>query len=98
MRYAEMLWGREGVLEYSDRTARRLADVRHRITQLERIIDLTRRRMDAVGRWGSAVHWWPATPDGFPTKRALVADATERRQLIPYVQHQLILFEEERAA
>ena len=94
---AEMLWGVDGVPEQSDRTSRALATVRRNTTEMDRIIELTRRRVEALGLWGSSVNWWPTLPEDFPTYEEQQTKARELRALIPLVQHQRILFEEERS-
>ena len=87
---AEMLWGEQGVREQSERKSQDLAIVRRNTAEMDRVIELTRRRMEAVGLWGSSAHWWPSLPEDFPTYEEQQTKAGELRALIPLVQHQLI--------
>ena len=94
---ADTLWGPDGVIVRSEAAEQALTTARSDIAELQRIRELTRRRMEAVGGAGSSVQWWPATSDEFPTTRELKAEAESWKQVIPLVQHQLILYEEQRA-
>jgi potassium-dependent mechanosensitive channel len=95
--FAETLWGEDGIIVKSEQTAQALVQTRKHIADLDRIIELTRRRFEAVGEGGSANQWWPKTSDDMPTLAQIEQEIADREREIPDVQHQLILLEEDRA-
>jgi hypothetical protein len=95
--YAERMWGVDGIVAKLDETSRKLTDTRKHITELDRITELTQRQLAAVGRGGSSSQWWPKIPEGYPTLAEMEREIEERERLIPEVQHELILLEEQRA-
>jgi potassium efflux system protein len=95
---AEWLWGPEGVVIRSEQTDRELARTRKNLTELNRIAELTRRQFRAAGHRRAATRWWPQVSDDFPEPGDVVATVKELAKQIPLVQHQLIVFEQQRSA
>jgi len=92
--FAEMLWGPQGVNVRSEQTARQLADTRRHLTDLERIIQITRRKFEAFGHRGSISRWWPEIPEDFPEPGAVANAIRGLESGIPEAQHQLIRLEQ----
>ena len=63
---AQMLWAPDGVMAQSLMTDPALFQTRKNITELNRILQLTKRRFEAVGYGGDITQWWPVIPQGFP--------------------------------
>ena len=95
--FAEMLWGTDGVVRKSDGVAQSLSVTRKHLSDLNRIIQLMRRKFDAAGYRGSVTRWWPEIPDNFPGPGEIATDLRLLEKTIPGVQHQLIRFEQQRS-
>ncbi len=95
--YAAMLWGPSGVIAESFKADHALSETRKRISQLERITQLTRRRFEAVGHTGDITQWWPDIPEDFPRSADIRREISLEETRLPNVQHQLIQLEQERA-
>ncbi|RLA03180.1 MAG: hypothetical protein DRQ45_03400, partial [Gammaproteobacteria bacterium] len=96
--FAEILWGEDGIVTVSERTAEDLAATRNHQAQLNRISELTVRKFDAYGHRGSVQRWWPDIPDGFPEVGAIARILQDLDEEIPEVEHKLISVEELRAS
>jgi small-conductance mechanosensitive channel len=94
---AETLWGAEGVEARSEQTARAIAATRKHQADLDRIIQLTRRKFEAFGHRGSVTRWWPDVPDDFPEPGDVDVYVDELRRRIPEAQHELIRLEQQRS-
>ena len=93
---AEVLWAPDGVIAEVLVADAALAQTRKNLVELERILQLTKRRFEAVGHDGDITQWWPRNTSGFP---GIPETASEIRRLeaqIPNIQHQLIQYEQER--
>ena len=96
--FAQMLWGLEGVARKSEGVAQSLTATRKHLADLDRIIQLTRRKFEAAGYRGAVTRWWPEVPDSFPAPGEIATDLRDLERTIPGVQHQLIRFEQQRSA
>ena len=93
---AEVLWAPDGVIAELLLADAALAQTRKNLVELERILQLTKRRFEAVGHDGDITQWWPRNTSGFP---GIPETASEIRRLeaeIPNIQHRLIQYEQER--
>jgi len=95
---AETLFGLDGVVARSERTASALAATRRNQSDLNRIAELTRRQFEAFGHRGSVRRWWPKIPEDFPELGTVATAIQDLDQEIPEVEHQLIEFEQQRSA
>jgi len=93
---AETLWGQDGIVTVSERTAQDLAATRNHQTHLNRIAELTERKFEAYGHRGSIQRWWPDVPEGFPEVSTIAGTLRELDAEIPEVEHRLITFEQQR--
>ncbi|MEN8163776.1 MAG: hypothetical protein ABFS37_06585, partial [Acidobacteriota bacterium] len=96
-RLAEHLHGPGGILAQSEINTKALLITRKYMDDLNRIAELTRRKYAAYGQAGSIKRWWPDFPDDFPDPGAARSAVIRLEHRVPEVQHQLILFEEQRA-
>ena len=96
-RFAEILWGPDGVALRSEETTADLVKSRKNVADVERIAQLTRRKFEAYGYRGSVRRWWPQIPDDVPNAGSVAAMIRRLRDRLPEVQHDLIRFEEQRA-
>jgi potassium efflux system protein len=94
---AEEVWGTEGVAAESAEVARTLARTRKYQSDLDRIVELTRRRFAAFGYTGSIQRWWPHIPEDFPPPGEIARQLAELGKRLPEVQHQLISLEQSRS-
>jgi potassium efflux system protein len=95
---AESLWGPDGVIVRSETAARETTFVRKAVTDLDRIVQLTRRKFDAYGHRGSIQRWWPDVPEDFPKPGEISTFLRELEESIPEVQHQIIRYEQQRSS
>jgi len=95
--FAEMLWGEDGVLRKSEGVAQSLNVTRKHLADLDRIIQLTRRKFEAAGYRGAVTRWWPEVPESFPGPGDIATDLRHLQKTIPGVQHQQIRFEQQRS-
>jgi potassium efflux system protein len=93
---AGTLWSPEGVIAQSLVTDVALAQTRKDLAGLERILQLTRRRFEAVGHRGDITQWYPENTSDFPGIPETAREILRLETLIPNLQHQLIQYEEER--
>ena len=96
-RLAEYLYGADGILAQSEASTKALLTTRKHLDELNRIGELTRRKYAAHGRGGSITRWWPVIPDGFPEPGAASSAVNRLEHRVPEVEHQLIVFEEQRS-
>jgi len=96
-RYAEMLWGPDGVIVKNERTIAALLATRKHLSDLDRISELTRRKFEAYGQRGSVTRWWPDIPDDFPKNEAVASTVRRLDREIPEVEHRLITLEQRRS-
>jgi potassium efflux system protein len=94
---AKTLWAPDGVVTQSERTVKALDDTRRHQAQLNRIADLTSRKFEAYGHRGSVTRWWPDVPEDFPEPGSVADTIQNLDQEIPEVEHQLILYEQQRS-
>jgi len=94
---AELLWGERGVVARDEQTVISLGETRKYVSDLDRIVQLTRRKFEAYGYRGSLSRWWPEIPEDFPGPGDLAARIRVLEEQIPEAQHQLIRFEQDRA-
>jgi len=94
---AEILWAPDGVIADSLAADAALAQTRKNLVDLERILQLTRRRFEAVGHDGDITQWWPRDTTDFPGIPETASEIRRLEALLPKVQHQLIQYEQERA-
>ena len=73
-----------------------LANTRKSLVDLERILQLTRRRFEAVGHRGDITQWYPENTSDFPGIPETASEIRRLETLIPNLQHQLIQYEQER--
>jgi potassium efflux system protein len=93
---AETLWAPEGVMTQSLVADAALAQTRKNLVELERILQLTRRRFEAVGHRGDITQWYPKDTSDLPGIPATAREIRRLETLIPNLQHQLIQYEQER--
>ena len=93
---AEALWAPEGVMAQSLLADVALANTRKSLVDLERILQLTRRRFEAVGHRGDITQWYPESTSDFPGIPETSSEIRRLETLIPNLQHQLIQYEQER--
>ena len=96
-RFAEQLWGADGVIARSESTVRSLGDTRKHLSDFQRIVELMRRKFEAYGYRGSLERWWPEFPAGFPRVEDIAGTVRRLQTTVPDVQFQLIGFEQERS-
>jgi potassium efflux system protein len=96
-RIAELLWASDGLEARLEEAARDVELMRKNLSDLDRIIQLTRRKYQAFGHRGSIQRWWPEIPDDFPKPGEVANRIVELEQTIPEVQHKLIRFEQQRS-
>jgi potassium efflux system protein len=94
---AEILWAPDGVVASSERTIRGIDDTRQHQAQLNRITNLARRKFQAYGHRGSLTRWWPDIPEDFPEPGTIADIIQDLNREIPEVEHQLIVFEQQRS-
>ena len=94
---AETLWGSEGIVAESQANTRVLVDTRKYISQLDRIVEVTRRKFKAFGLRGNVTRWWPEIPAGFPEPVDVAHTLQNLEWRIPEVQHRLIQLEQQRS-
>ena len=94
---AEMLWGPEGIVVESEATTKTLVGTRKYISDLGRIIEVTRRKFKAFGQRGSITRWWPEIPENFPKPVDVESTLLGLEWRIPEVQHRLIQLEQQRS-
>jgi potassium efflux system protein len=95
--YAETLWGPQGIVIESERVTRGLVNARKHLSDLERTVQLLRRKFDAYGHRGSVARWWPDVPDDFPEPGQIERHLRRVEQLLPEVQHESIRLEQVRS-
>ncbi len=95
-RLAAMLWGPEGVVMQVEKVTRQLTDTRKYNSQVQKIAQVTRRKFETVRLRGVATQWWPKIPADIPKPGSLRRDIRRHETLIPDVQHELIVLEEQR--
>ncbi len=95
--YAELLWGRQGVVTLTEAATASLVSTRRHLADLTRIAELSRRKFEAYGQRGSATRWWPDIPADFPKPGAVANTVRRLDSEIPEVSHRLITFEQQRA-
>ena len=93
---AETLWAPDGVMADLLAADAALAQTRKNLVELERILQLTRRRFEAVGHDGDITQWWPRSTSEFPGIPETASEIRRLEALIPNLQHQLIQYEQER--
>ena len=93
---AEVLWAPDGVIAELLVADAALAQTRKNLVELERILQLTKRRFEAVGHDGDITQWWPRNTSGFPGIPETASEIRRLEAMIPNVQHQLIQYEQER--
>ncbi|MCH8017646.1 MAG: hypothetical protein IH917_13595, partial [Acidobacteria bacterium] len=93
---AETLWAPDGVMADLLAADAALAQTRKNLVELERILQLTRRRFEAVGHDGDITQWWPRSTSDFPGIPETASEIRRLEALIPNLQHQLIQYEQER--
>ena len=82
---AEVLWAPDGVIAELLVADAALAQTRKNLVELERILQLTKRRFEAVGHDGDITQWWPRSTSGFPgIPRPPVKSADWRRRSPTY--------------
>jgi potassium efflux system protein len=91
---AGMLWGPDGVVIEAEQVSKVIASTRKHLADLDRIVQLTRRRFEAYGHRGSIQRWWPEIPEDFPESGEAADTLNELEELIPEVQHELIRLEQ----
>jgi potassium efflux system protein len=94
---AEMFWGPDGVVTRSEQAARALSKRRKNQAELDRIVQLTRRKFEAFGHRGSISRWWPEVPEDFPVPAEISNALRGLERRIPEVQHDLIRLEQMRS-
>ena len=60
------LWGDDGVVDRSEHTVTALLATRKHLADVNRIVEITRRKFEAFGHRGSITRWWPDVPDDLP--------------------------------
>jgi len=93
---AETLWAPDGVMADLLAADVALAQTRKNLVDLERILQLTKRRFEAVGHDGDITQWWPSNTSDFPGIPETASEIRRLEALIPNLQHQLIQYEQER--
>ncbi len=93
---AETLWSPDGVMADLLAADAALAQTRKNLVDLERILQLTKRRFEAVGHHGDITQWWPRSTSDFPGIPETASEIRRLEALIPNLQHQLIQYEQER--
>ena len=93
---AELLWGPHGVQVRSAEAASKLTATKKHQTDLDRIVQISRRKFEAFGHRGSITRWWPDVPDDFPLPGAVSGVVRDLKRRIPEAQHRLIQFEQQR--
>jgi potassium-dependent mechanosensitive channel len=96
LQMAEQLWGPDGVTETLEQTSGQLTTTRKHTAMIEKISSVTRRKFQAVRTRGIAAQWWPQIPPDLPAPAELRDTIRKREQIIPNVQHELIVLEEKR--
>jgi potassium efflux system protein len=81
----------------SERVTRSLVNARKHLSDLERIVQLLRRKFDAYGHRGSVARWWPDVPDDFPEPGEVERLLRRVEQRLPEVQHEAIRLEQVRS-
>jgi potassium efflux system protein len=94
---AERVWGEEGVLAQLEEQGVVLTRTRKNIADLDRIVQLSRRRYEATGMSRSIVRWWPEIPEDFPKPGDLEKSIEQYELEISAAQHELIQLEQRRA-
>ena len=93
---AEILWAPDGVIAELLVADAALAQTRKNVVELERILQLTRRRFEAVGHDGDITQWWPRDMGDFPGVPETASEIRQLEALVPNLQHHLIQYEQER--
>ncbi|MDH3816285.1 MAG: mechanosensitive ion channel, partial [Acidobacteriota bacterium] len=94
---ADTLWATDGVVAESERTVKALDNTRYYQAQLNRIAELTSRKFEAYGHRGSVTRWWPDIPEDFPEPGYVTDIIQGLEEEIPEVEHQLIIYEQQRS-
>jgi potassium efflux system protein len=94
---ADTLWATDGVVADSERTVKAIDTTRHHQAQLNRIAELTSRKFEAYGHRGSVTRWWPDIPEDFPEPGYVTDIIQHLEEEIPEVEHQLIVYEQQRS-
>ncbi len=94
---AQELWGPDGVIVRSERTAKELSATRAYRSTLSRIAELTRRKFEAYGGRGAITRWWPKIPKGFPRSERVAETIQQISEQAPEVEYRLISYEQLRS-
>ena len=94
---ALQLWGPDGAVERSEATEKSVLNTRKHLADVNRVVELTRRKFETFGHRGSIARWWPETPEDLPDLDGVAALIARLDEEIPEVQHRLITAEEARA-
>jgi potassium efflux system protein len=97
MQLAHLLWGVDGVYAELEETARILVRAHKHVADLDRAIQLTRRKFEAYGDRGAVTRWWPDLPDDFPPPGKIEALTSRLEQRIPEIQYEVIQLEQRRS-
>ena len=81
----------------SEETTRTILHARKYLSDLERIVQLLRRKFEAYGTRGSIGRWWPDVPEDFPEPGEVRKLLRQIEQRLPEVQHEIIRLEQERS-